>query len=93
MLREYCIKLKIVSKKPLQVERACIRGSEEILFEILDLSTSDPPASFNQSRPMRQSCLAGGFHGLYYRHVILTYENPIQNLLNGLIITMTMGCS
>jgi len=37
MLRGLQTKLKILSMGPLQGEKACIKGSENILFEILDV--------------------------------------------------------
>ena len=67
----------------LQDERACIKGSEYILFEILVLRAWNPPARqpsrFGQHGQHRLSSLDGGFYALKSRISYKIYSEPLKH--------------
>ena len=71
------------SNRTLPIGRACFRGSEYILFEILALRAWNPPPRqpirFGQHGQHRLSNLAGGFHALNARILKKIYSEPLKH--------------
>ena len=62
------MKLKKPPTRPLQDYNACLRCSEYILYEIIELRAWNPPpgqlSQFSQQGQHWLGCLAGGFYAL-----------------------------
>ena len=71
---------------PFLGERACFRGSEYILFEILyeghRNGQLDSLAELTTSRPNGLSCLAGRFYGLQSKISNKMYSEPLKHALS-----------